>query len=432
MSQTAGIYDLKQVQQNQNGINIFKNHDRIYLKLRPVNQKNSYSAGDRFEYQLKGQGVDYINFNGSCLFIKINYQRSANLDNAVLPRGTLGVIYRFENYIGEYPLVDITNYQEFMWMNWLGSSTENSDIQYESGIRSRVAPNSTAWLKVPLMTLYDTCGYFPVYNLAEKFRFIFTVGDYKNWFLRPPVNGLGNEFVNEITGDNQCTAPYISDTYWLIDGLIARSGAVLTMSPYRFHSLNTLGVKRTFNGGGLNNFKFSYDIKKTSLKGVLSGLKNPLTIDYRNIVVAGQNIHQIIAQTSYLGNGLDYCWWSMGGIYYPFRQRINFPYEMWFQFQKFFHLYDSIGTFDNHKIKFLSNWSTSVTWDNHADYTFYAFVFDRLDQTANVISGIDTERYDTQLELTYQNVLNASYDLYTFFVYDVIVTVIGGEIKIED
>jgi hypothetical protein len=263
---------------------------------------------------------------------------------------------------------------------------------------------------MPLITPFDNIGYFPVYNMAEKLRFRFTLNS-------------AALCVHCIT-DARAPSFAINDVVWLLDGMVVRSGGSLTQDQFRwpFHNIWSSVTQRAI---GQNKFKVSFDVKKTSLKNYLGWFSQDL-VPFRALEQWGNgNCAYSLQTTSF--------WFSMGGYYYPLRQPLVQEYELYLQFLKYFHRFDSTTMGSDIYVDYTTGYE-GVLAANCGTYHFYCCVFDKLDQVSSIISGIDSERYDTMLEITCAPDVNhdLAFSLYSFFHYDCVITLIGGELKVED
>jgi hypothetical protein len=392
---TTAINDLKLAQNRTNEVTIFKNHEKKWQHITPYNSKGVYHAGDLLEFNLKGQGIDYINMNGSSLLVNIEFATGG----AQLPFGTVGLINRFQFRSGAFDFQDIINYNRFVFYTLMGSSKVGfTDSLTKTSLDSNTVGNLTngnvSWLKIPLITALDAGGYVPVYNLAEDLRLRITLED------TGVVSSGGGIYE-------------ISDAYLFVDGLTATSGANLDDSPYKFHTTNVIGFKDALSNSAV--IKISYDVKKTSLKGFLGQ------------VCFGNNDTAYKIRNSYINLCSQYKF-TMGGINYPFQNYISVPVEAYIEFEKYFHRQDSSIVNTAFSVNYTNYSDTNET---HVDIGLLTGCFDKIDQSMDIVSGLDTERFPITVEIT-NNLGTVFTTLFGWFTFDVIITIIGGEIKIED
>ena len=228
MATTTTVLDLKGSQQTQNTITVFKNHEKKWLKITPTLQKTSYKAGDLVRFAFKGQGGDYINFNGSSLWVHMK----ASVDASLVPAGLLGLISRFQFRSGVFDFEDIHHYDRYMTSMAYGNVKKNTqilDIKWKTSAPDTLSDNFQ-WLRVPLITCLDAGGYIPVYNLAEELEMRLTLNDpYK--------------FIRKAEEDGANITYEIDDLYFMVDGITATSGGTLNETPFKFHSHTCLGFQ---------------------------------------------------------------------------------------------------------------------------------------------------------------------------------------------
>jgi hypothetical protein len=410
------VINIKQAQQERHDITILKNHEKKWLKIRPSQQPQSYGDNSVLEFNLKGQGVDYVNLNGSSMYIALSLTGvGANVPaTAFMSFGACGLFKRFQLRSGVFDVEDINQWGKFMYWQIMHPSKDGfHDIkarmfQVDNVGMAITTDGAVVVLKVPFATCLDNGGYFPVYNLAEELR------------LRWTLDNGNNNFAN-IAGD--CTYTFtISDAYMMVDGLTATSGAILNDVPYKFKTFTTLGFKNSVvNGNAARIDKFSYDVKKTSLKKFFGGYNQNLGIGvgfianyYRSLLMEDVNSYTF----------------SMGGINYPFQNGVENKFLGFQQWMKYFHRQDCSLITENFWVDF--EHFASYNENNYSQSGAVTASFDRLDQMSSVISGIDSERYPVQLNINRGAIGAQSLSFYAYFTFDIIISIIGGEIKKED
>jgi hypothetical protein len=425
LNSTTAITDLKEAQGQQNKIVVFKNHEKKYQKILPIQQLTTYKAGQVLEFSFKGQGVDYINFNGSTLMIQV----TMSTVNQELPFGTEGFIQRFQFRSGTYDFQDIFGYGRWLYSEIRGAMkwgyTDELSKNYSTQAGHPVG--GICWLRIPIVTCLDSAGYFPIYNLAEDLRIRLT--------LAPDLECCSclSDHAGVRVGSYT-----INNAYFLVDGLTGISGSNLDDLPYKFHSINVIGFRDSipnYDAWGINTLhKISYDIKKTSLKSCYCCIRvNPTWVTPANQT----NVQNLDTFNQTLGGGatgnIDSYTYTLGGIQFPFQNGVENDHQAYIQYEKHFHRQDSsplTTAFQNTYANFVLLPANPGTT---SDYAMYGD-FDRLDQVSEIISGIDSERFPIQLSWT-----SLSNGLVAFtciqecwFTYDIVVTLVGGEIKIED
>lgn len=424
--QTQGIYDLKSVQQNAQNVTVFKNHLRQFVKIRPKNQREYWTYGHTIEIPLLGQGLDYINFAGSSLVVTLVV---GSLDEVNHPYpitvkvnfGIGGLVRRYQLRAGAADIEDIDHYGRFMWLQMMGhgASTINEtealvDARSE-GTFQRTASDNHRTFKMPIITLFQNAGYVPIYNIAEDLVLRLELANPNDWLNSCTATGIP---LVPHTGYYR-----VMDAYFLADGMSATSGGQLSDQPFRFHTHTSFGRVETMPLAAQTLERFVYDLKKTSMKkwmGMFSRHK-PLTQEFTVV-----ESHQSVADPENFHYGF-----FLGGQPFPFKESIKTPIETFYQYKKYFNRQDAIGNADSGVALYRENVLISPAVPDFMRW-YPCAVFDKLDQTGKVISGIDTERYDIELQITAKNDLTNMARLFSYFTWDVIVTIIGGEIKLED
>jgi len=412
-----------------------KNHLRRYTRVRPQQVQATYVAGQQLTFSLKGQGVDYINFDGSCLLVQV----SASVLNSLLTFGSVGLIERFRVRGGATDFEDVHHYGRWVWANHQGqfqvfsnlsearmSPTANTNTTLLAANPFRftgVGAVNSVWLQIPLMTMFDQAGYFPVYMLAEELYFLFELA------------------ANDEALSNVANPTYtIHDIYLLCDTLTAVSRGKLTSTPYRWPAQLTYGILHPLNAAQVL-YRWSYDLKKTSLKKWL-GMQ--MCSKSAAVLTQANALRGVNGQGGAAGawSGPSSWSFSLGGTAYPFEAPLSNILEQWIQLLKYFHRQDMDGYNRDYSINYLDSFVTqnkSVALADGAGANiaryFQCAVFDRLDQIASIMSGIDTERYDIQLELTlpvWPLAAEHNVNFFSYLTYDAVFTMGGGEIKMED
>jgi len=421
---TQGIYDLKAVQQNAQNVTVFKNHLRQYVKIRPKNQRPFWAYGNTIEIPLLGQGLDYINFAGSSLVVEMELVNLNDAqpypDNVEMLFGMCGLIRRYQLRAGAADIEDIDHYGRFMWLQMMGhaaitiNETESLVNPFSNDTWNRTANQNHRTFKVPLITMFEKAGYVPIYNIAEDLVLRLGLANPNDW-----LRGSGN------TGGVPNTASYrIRDAYFLADGMSATSGGQLSDQPFRFHTHTSFGRVETVPEGDSILERYVYDLKKTSMKKWIGMFAREKQVDQQNTIEDGMESR---ANTDDFQYGF-----FLGGQPFPFKETIKTPLDAFYQYKKYFNRQDAIGNADAGVVHYRNNFLIDAT-ELHDFQRFYpCAVFDKLDQTGKVISGIDTERYDIELQIEANTDQLEVARLFSYFTWDVIVTIIGGEIKLED
>jgi len=420
--QTQGIFDLKSVQQGAQNVTVFKNHLRQYVKIRPKNQKPYWTYGDTLEIPLLGQGLDYINFAGSSLVVELHCASGSEypIDTIKVLFGMAGLIRRYQLRAGAADIEDINHYGRFVWLQMMGhgASTINEnealiEPNCDLGWDGNDADINTHRFKIPIITLFQPAGYVPIYNIAEDLILRLELAAPNDWFI-------------ESGGEAQLADYHIADAYFLADGMTATSGGQLSDQPFRFHSHTSFGRVENVSTGDNILERYVYDLKKTSMKKWLGMFSRAKPTDQTAT-------HAEAAES--VCNTADFAYgFFLGGQPFPFKDTIKTPLDAYYQYKKYFHRQDAIGNADQGVILYRENFFKLV--DQGPDNPFQRFypcaVFDKLDQDGKVISGIDTERYDIELQIEANTTGTNVERLFSYFTWDVIVTIIGGEIKLED
>jgi hypothetical protein len=413
------VLNLKQAQQERHDITILKNHEKKWLRVRPSQQPQSYGDNSVIEFNLKGQGVDYVNLNGSVLVVTMQWDGAGTTVPAktFFTYGTMGMFKRFQLRSGVFDVEDINQWGKFMYYQTIFPAKKGfvdflSRIAVKDPPEFALVKNQSNTFQVPFATCLDNGGYFPVYNLAEELKLRFTLDN-------------GNNALS-VLGDD-CTYTFrIDDAYLLVDGLTATSGSVLNDVPYKFKSFTTLGFVNSVVGvADVRIDKFSYDVKKTSLKKFFGGYNI-------NIVPNDKTSSPDVYRSLFIENVNKY-FFSMGGINYPFQDGVVANVQQWTQFQKYFHRQDVSLILEHWQTGFKE--FTSTKPGEYPESGAITASFDRLDQMSSVISGIDSERYPVQLIVDRKAVvdgIDTPASFYAWFTFDIIITLIGGEIKKED
>jgi len=430
--QTKGIFDLKAVQQNAREVVVFKNHLRQYIKIRPKNVRDNWTHGNTIEIPLVGQGLDYINFEGSMLVFTMSTAQGAGVPTYKLAFGAAGLIQRYQLRAGTTDVEDIDNYGRYVWLNVMGHGHHDLNMSdaYMSKAMDQTFDNTKGveerTMRIPLITIFQNAGYVPIYNIAEELVLRLELVNPLDWIF---------------AANNAALVSYqVTDIYFLADGLTATSGGNLSDQAFRFHAHTAFSrVEELTPLTPVRTDRFVYDLKKTSMKKFLA------------MFSAGRPANNTGAKRVMLSSEVDHPYtnygFSLGGQPFPFKETLKTPIEMYFQYQKYFHRQDAIGNATegvaDYDADIIQLAGTFIAAPNDIKRIYPAAVFDKLDQIGTIVSGIDTERYDIVFELTYKtsqrpdppaqatNEFNAT-RLFVFFVWDVIVTIIGGEIKIED
>jgi len=418
--QTQGIYDLKSVQQGAQNVTVFKNHLRQYVKIRPKNQQPYWRYGNTLEIPLLGQGLDYINFAGSCLVMRISIHDQGDENypaNVHMLFGMCGILRRYQLRAGAADIEDINHYGRFVWLQMMGhgASTINENealVEPDSNLTwARGGSEDHRTFKVPLITLFQPAGYVPIYNIAEDLVLRLELEDPNQWLCA--------------SGHEDVDADYhVDDCYFLADGMTATSGGQLSDQPFRFHSHTSFGRIENVPYQDANVLeRYVYDLKKTSMKKWL-GMFSPAKPTDQQITVINGMKSQALPETVEYG-------FFLGGQPFPFKETIKTPLDAFYQYKKYFHRQDAIGNADQGVNLYREMFLTEPQAPKFQKF-YPCAVFDKLDQDGKVISGIDTERYDVELQLQCSTVGLEVTRMFSYFTWDVIVTIIGGEIKLED
>jgi len=444
---TLGIFNLKKAQQSQKQGIVFKSHQKRWAKISPENKKATYGANDEMKFKMKGQGVDYINFESSFLLVKIwatTYHHGADLGQCFI-NGAHDLIYRQQTRSGAFNLEDVIEVNRFLTMEFMGSVHTNDAGHYKDyfakidiGVEDQLLPHTAetaVWVKVPFRTILDAGDYIPVYQLAESLDLIFTLNTNGKTLLHKNFDGgLANTF----------TSVYqITDAYILADGLVATNNSILDNTPYKFPSvavinfvdqLPPMNAYEATAGAGLQR-TFTHDVKKTSLKKYLAGF---FCDSYDTVQALAQNPKKY--PQSLNASTIEF---SMGGILYPYINGLDNKQLMWTEVERYFHLLENtISTVASKWLNYEHHWfdASHIVGGSYSEHfnTIYAAVFDRLNQRNDVVSGIDTERYDVNITFKgLRGVLKNGVHLpiiylVSFYLYNIMITIIGGEIKVED
>jgi hypothetical protein len=490
MAISQGVFDLKIAQLNQETITSFKDHKRETPVIHPRNEKDTYIAGDVITFDLKGQGVDYVNMNNSILYFNVtcpNYGDETTRTWNHLLYGSMGLIARFQITSGSVDIMDInSNYGKFVYLELMGNVESENYKSWFNGIDGLFSSGSILFnddlnlkqyyrpsdlpvnaqgdpvsrrFKVPLITILDAGGYIPVYNLAEQLQIKITLEK-----ARDCIWGA----------DTEAGLKYeVKSPTMQLDGLTVLGGGKMNDQPYRFHTVNAISYKNQITK---SNENISYDIKKTSLKkhlGFFYNEQQSLEMDYRvrRCFFGGQTVSNFAGTNSTVSSDLCNTFvFNLGGVNFPYEQPLQ-GHDQYIQVEKYFHKYDlTNGLNDNWMFEIYSGWDYSksifepyetavasgLTQMSQIPFvnTVLCAGFDRLEQTGEIISGIDSERFDIQLRLTsltrattpgtfkyYEPFLPATEVTVTFdgdlsycclFWYDCIVTFAGGQVNIKD
>jgi len=463
-----GIRNLKLAQLRNNQLLTFKDHSRRWTRVYPQNAKFPYKENDLIKFSLKGADVDYINFNSSALVVTIKTFNSAKEQAALLlPWTILGILKRYQLRSGIEDVEDIMEYGKMIWAEKMGTWKRNAqkiDQGWFSYKRQNYVHNGEYTFRIPLVTLLDMGGYIPAYNLAEQLKIIFT--------LAPNEEVLASQR-EELWGETVQAGSYeIADLYWLIDGIVVRSGGEMDPAPYKFMTTSCYAI-REVQEASIKTIT-NYDLHRTSLKKFMMFFQD-LPQNFVNMTANTYTTYDQLANMRPLGlNGLAF---SLGGVLWPYRNGLTNLLEMWFQFQKFFSRYDSSGNEDNYLVEYEDGWKAPMeihepivstgyinpnNWregfalgagtlyfpptgtNTQIERTMYAVTLDVLDQENNVVSGMESERVDVQVQLSFDQVprpIGYGTDpdenegrilwRYSYFYYDVVVQIIGGQIKVE-
>ncbi len=488
MALSQGVFDLKIAQLNQETITSFKDHKKESPKVHPRNEKDTYTSGDVITFDLKGQGVDYINMNNSALYLEIkpnNTTQGADDQDLNLLYGTCGLIARLQITNGSVDLMDInSNYGKFVYLEVLGNAgSENyksknvgidglwssgltnfqDDIDLQLECPSSIDANVYHNFRVPLITILDAGGYLPVYNLAEQLQIKITLEQGRQCVWGGTTLSANNYLI---------TRPFM-----VLDGLTVLGGGKMNNTPYRFHAINAISYKNQISN---ESESLSYDIKKTSLKKTMGFFYNEetdFTMDYRvrRCFLGGSTVgnHRGNVNGALVAPLCTNFVFNLGGKNFPYEQPLD-EQSQYIQVEKYFHKYDlTNGLDDDWMMGFFSGWGvgkcihepyrravvpavdslmTNIPFVN----TILCCSFDRLDQTSEIISGIDSERFDIQLRFTGLSRI-ADQGIFAWFNpwgqgapvvtefefegsiyynaiywYDCIVTFSGGQINIKD
>lgn len=435
---TMGIFNLKKAQQTQKVGIVFKNHQKRWARISPENKKESYGPGDQMKFKMKGQGVDYINFESTFLMMKVKVKA----DTDFFLNGSHDLIYRQQTRSGAFNLEDVIEANRFLTMEFMGSVHGKTTDGYQDnfaqigiGSATPVGLTTTAkWIKVPFRTILDAGDYIPVFQLAESLDLVFTL----NTTIKTLVSAA-NDY--EIT-----------DVYMLADGLVAANNSVLDNTPYKFPSVAILNfvdqlpdMKSYLSDTATLQKTFTHDIKKTSLKKWLAGFFS----DTKNTIIAdGWDTNNLDTRKYPLSMDSSAIEFSMGGILYPYINGLDSKQLMWTEVQRYYHLLENtIPTVATRWLQYEKTWFQDSTKNGDDTYlrhysAIYTACFDRLNQRNDVVSGIDTERYD--VNVTFKGLKGEVADnagtlrylpimyLVSFYIYNIMITIIGGEIKIED
>jgi len=425
---TKGIYDLKSVQQNAQNVTVFKNHVRQYIKIRPKNQRDEWTAGSTIEIPLLGQGLDYINFSGSSLVVSFNIVVAGNFAGPItFPFGSVGMIQRYQLRAGASDIEDIDNYGRFVWLQMMGHGSndisEGDAMLNTNG--SLVLPIASEakqrMLKIPLMTLFHKAGYVPIYNIAEDLVLRLELANVLDYVKSGNANAEPNGATVDIL---------VTDMYFLADGMSATSGGQLSDQPFRFHTQTHYGRVHLMDHADQNVIflkRFIHDLKKTSMKKWIGmfALDPPDSWDGAQ----GRLARELLTSPCRI-NDFSFIFY-LGGQPFPFKSEIDQPIDMYYQYLKYFNKQDAIGGSSEGVVQYTTNWGP-VDADTGLQRFYPAATFDKLDQTGTIISGIDTERYNIELQMNGRHATEVVQRFFNWFTWDVIVTIVGGEIKIED
>ena len=430
---TLGIFNLKKAQQSQKVGIVFKNHQKRWAKITPENKKELYNPGDVMKFRMKGQGVDYINFDSSFLMMQVY----VDAVTTHFLNGSYDMIYRQQTRSGAFNLEDVIEANRFLTFEFTGSVHgyhENHGFldhfsQTSIGAASIDLPITkltAIWVKVPFRTILDAGDYIPIYQLAETLDLIFTLNS-----TAKTLYSIANDY-------------HVVDAYILADGLVATNNSVLDNSPYKFPSVailnfvDQIGNLINYNEANTKGLRktVTHDIKKTSLKKWVGGFFSDTPVVFENLS------HPREYPLSLDVEAIEF---SMGGILYPYINGLDSKQLLWTEVQRYFHLLENtISTIANRYLQYNTTWFRESTADNIGFYNnhfpaFFCACFDRLNQRNDIVSGLDTERND--VNITFKglkgcidgngNILPIMY-LISFYIYNIMVTILGGEIKIED
>jgi len=291
---------------------------------------------------------------------------------------------------------------------------------------------------IPIRTLMEESGYFPTGKLIKGLEYQFEIDDLKNF------TWTGN--FGENTTDSSISSVQITSIEWVMDSIKYSLGGMPSFDSYTFHSFGTTGVKENVMEGGSR--KYIMDWGYSSLKRALSWLdikdKTTVTkvVEYQSLC-----INEIpFSQGSYPSSkDLSYeYWWNLGSRRYPHEDIVNDMRKGYYQHLKAIHGQDISGDFGDNCASIPRDIDGAGENDTaHAASIFMDAVFDVLDQSGSLISGVDVSTVKAPIMVVgdeptvlHQSVFHTSevvdLERYIFENHDVFGIVEGGKFVIQD
>lgn len=417
---SRGVFDLKGMQQSLHDLTVLKDHRKETLRIRPVNQKVEYSPGDIMTFNLKGQGLEYINLNGSLLFFRIMGTDNAGAFAAasLILNGAFSVIDRQEVRIGEENIEDYYKSNGYMQLSTKGGIKVGNDggIWYDQFSGTIVATDAhiancqptTAggrWFNVPFRTCLDAGGYLPIYNLAESLEIRFT--------FAPAIDVIYNAGAQD--------ASYrITDAYLLADGVNTTSGAILNQKPFRFKTHFIECYRDQVTGpaviGDRKTITVSHPIHRTSVNSWMGAFFDRTGTAISAAAPAhSTGTANVGARLNPESQNLQSIEFSMNGKLMPYNFALDSKELLFTQLIKYMRMQDNTL---NDRWQTYLKFNDDLWWNldatavggllNSFPKAFFAVDFEVMDQTSDIVSGMSTIDQNIEIRMTGLNFCNGS------------------------
>lgn len=488
--QPTAITDVKELAQNMEDIVSLKNWTNRRVKIYPDYNRTKWTSEQTATFSISSTDLDMWDIQGSSIWIRLLIRSGTGTAphatmGVTLPRGTVGLINRFTVKNGAFTVQDVEHYNDYLWTQWVLHNGNHSDPEawmwtdndlfgedisttvpasgswgmYDASTRETnklFVPNANTtekgvWLRLPLISVLDKTSYIPMYNLGEKLQLEI------KWAADNEV------FTTMIVGANtaKSMASAIASKYEITDmymdavGLQALEGGVLTGQPFIFTSFNVMGFTASPNSGQ-SVVKLNHDLKKTSVKKSITiirpkELKIGGSADADSLLTTWTVLHRSsswsksCAAIGDTGGGIidrvTKFHGLMGGTIYPYPTPLESYREYYDQLKRYGEQHsvfkspqDTSKWMIEYNTNYLNNNQTCGTADkwHNSRFRFFPMIFDRLDQSSTIISGQDSERYTLQQVWEANNGLAADTMFLTFYDFNVVVTISGGEIVVND
>lgn len=490
--QPTAITDVKELAQNMEDIVSLKNWTNRRARIYPDYNRTAWVSGQTATYSISSTDLDMWDIQGSSIWVRIQFHATSGTapnskSHITMPRGSFGLIDRLTIKNGAFTIQDVEHYGDYLWAQWVLHAGHTSDpsawlwtdediypdfsgtnpaapttgswAKYDTKTRddSKMFPTETnkdtekgIWVRVPLISVLDKTAYIPMYNLGEKLQFQFKFAPDNEAVVAMIFGGAGASRADLLTLKYS-----ITDTYLEAVGLQALEGGVLTGAPFIFTSFNVMGFSAHPNAQQV--VKVNHDLKKTSVKKALTIIR-PKTLkivgaDNGSTLLSTElKLHRssawkpstINAKPTSTGGDLppvQKFHGMMGGTIYPYPRPLETYHEFYNQLLRYgeqHSVFKSPSDPTKWVIKFSENYLNNIhTCDSDNEnrrsaFRYFPMIFDRLDQSSTIISGQDSERYTLQQVWEASSSLDADTVFLTFYDYNVVVTISGGEIVLND